>query len=670
MLPTTPISALRGIGPQSTRALAEMGISTVWDVLLLLPKRYRDDTQLTPIADVEPDKFVVVEGMVSQLKKNRSGPSKSHARLTLTDERSGDTIAVQFFQLHNSVFETLTVDARVRCAGKASGKPLALQHPEWQLITPGEQYPLPTTLTTFYTLPDRVHQKAWRRHVQAIWDALHETNALLDPIPDNIRKDFNFPTLKEALAMLHFPPAAMASDIDALNQFQHPAQQRFIFEELFLYQAQVLKSAHKLQNKSAFGFSEQSQSLEQFYASLPFEPTMAQHKVIAEILNDCSQTKAMLRLLQGDVGAGKTLVAAAVAIVAMANGYQVAMMAPTEILAEQHAKSFTEWLTPFGFKIQVLLGKHTAAEKFHAKKAIESGAVQCIIGTQALFQSGVAYHQLGLVIIDEQHRFGAKQRLALWQKGQDQNAMPHQLIMTATPIPRTLALTQYANFGVSVIDALPPGRQPVTTVAIGHHKRHAVIERIQTACEKGQQVYWVCPLIEESDKLSAVAVSQAFNELTSQLPNCRVAQIHGRVDDEVKAATMRAFAAGEIDILVATTVIEVGVNVPNATLMILDNAERLGLAQAHQLRGRVGRGEQQSYCVLLYKAPLSDVARERLDFLRQTSDGFAIAEKDWALRGAGDLLGTAQSGFGQWRFANLARDAHWLPKVAEAAQSL
>jgi ATP-dependent DNA helicase RecG len=476
------------------------------------------------------------------------------------------------------------------------------------------------------------------------------------------------PGLREALLTVHRPP--VDADVGALMSGTHPAQQRLAFEELLAHGLSLRRQRIALREHGAFPLPAARAPVDALRATLPFALTGAQQRVLTEVERDLAEGAPMLRLVQGDVGSGKTVVAALAAMQAVAAGRQVALMAPTELLAEQHLQNFHRWFEPHGVRVCWLAGKVTGKARRETLAAIADGSAQVVVGTHALMQGGVAFAKLGLVIVDEQHRFGVHQRLALRDKGLEGERVPHQLVMTATPIPRTLAMTAYADLDLSVIDELPPGRTPVTTVAVAAERRPELVERVRKACAEGRQAYWVCPLIEDSEEIEAQAAQTTFEQLSEALPELRVALLHGRMKPTEKQDTMRRFKAGELQLLVATTVIEVGVDVPNASLMVIENAERLGLAQLHQLRGRVGRGSAASSCVLLYQSPLGGIARERLDVMRRSNDGFVIAEKDLELRGPGELLGTRQTGLAAFRIADLARDARLLPQVAALADAL
>ncbi len=492
-----------------------------------------------------------------------------------------------------------------------------------------------------------------------------EAGTVPELLPDGILKEFGFPSLDTALRLLHRPPPE--APLSELASGRHPAQRRLAFEELLAHHLSLRRLREQLRRKGALPLTDRSDLLDRFTASLPFSLTGAQHRVLKEILADLASESPMLRLVQGDVGSGKTVIAAAAAIVAVASGCQAAIMAPTELLAEQHFRSFSTWLAALDIEPAWLTGGMAAAERKTSLRAIADGSAKVVIGTHALFQEGVQFNRLALAIVDEQHRFGVHQRHALRKKGADAGREPHQLIMTATPIPRTLAMTAYADLDVSIIDELPPGRLPVKTVAIPDSRRPEVVERVRDACGSNRQAYWVCPLIDESEVLEAQAAEDTAAKLAEALPELKVDLVHGRMKATRKDAVMQHFKAGDTDLLVATTVIEVGVDVPNAILMIIENAERLGLAQLHQLRGRVGRGSDKANCVLLYRSPLSQPARERVRILRDTNDGFEVARRDLELRGPGEVLGTRQTGLMQLKIADVMRDADLLPAIQKTA---
>jgi ATP-dependent DNA helicase RecG len=538
-------------------------------------------------------------------------------------------------------------------------------HPEYRRVaTLGEA--LPQTLTPIYPAIEGLTQGRLRGMIER---ALNNRDLpLRELLPPRLLESQRLPPLREALEFLHRPP--VGTQLTDLAGGRHPAQRRLAFEELLAHQLAMMELRRRLRQENAPMLLDPIDLTTRFTASLPFRLTGAQQRAVAEVVHDLAQAQPMARLVQGDVGCGKTVVAATAAARTIGSGLQAALMAPTELLAEQHARSLLRWFDPLGIQVVLLKSGQPARTRRAALEAIAEGRAQLIVGTHALFQEQVRFQRLGLIVIDEQHRFGVQQRLSLRDKGAQAGELPHQLIMTATPIPRTLAMTAYADLDVSIIDELPPGRTPVRTVVVPADKRAYIVQRIDEACAAGRQAYWVCPLIEESEELNCQAAEETAVALAEALPAHRVALVHGRMSAAEKDAVMQDFGAGKIQLLVATTVIEVGVDVPNASLMVVENAERMGLAQLHQLRGRVGRGLAESSCVLLYRSPLSQMARERLAAIRETNDGFEIARRDLELRGPGELLGTRQTGLAQLRIADLIRDADLLPSVRAAAGSL
>ena len=663
-----PVTALKGVGAKLAETLAKLHISSLQDLLFHLPARYQDRTRVVPLAGLRPGMDAVVEGEV-RAADVAFGRRRS---LAVRLQDTTGSITLRFFHFTAAQKNRLAPGTRVRCYGEArrGSAGIELYHPETEVM--GEDVsPVAETLTPIYPLTEGLGQGRLRALIgQGLdWLAAGHVTELLPA--ELLPRSLQIP-LAGALLYLHRPPAD--ADLAQLAEGQHPAQQRLALEELLAHHLSLLELRRTAAAVAAAPLPVNAALERDFLARLPFTPTSAQQRVGKEIADDLSGPAPMMRLLQGDVGAGKTLVAARAALQAIGAGHQCAVMAPTEILAEQHRINFSAWLEPLGITVAWLTGSMKAAERRAQLEAIEHGNAQLIVGTHALFQEGVTFHRLALVIIDEQHRFGVAQRLQLREKGATEGEVrtqPHQLIMTATPIPRTLAMSAFADLDCSVIDELPPGRQPINTVAISNERRYDVMERVQTAVKDGRQAYWVCTLIEESETLQAQAAESTAEELADTLDGVRVALVHGRMKPDAKELVMKAFKAGEVDLLVATTVIEVGVDVPNASLMIIENPERLGLAQLHQLRGRVGRGSIASHCVLMYSTPLSANGRARLQALRSHADGFAIAEEDLRLRGPGEILGTRQTGEIQHRIADLQRDAHLLPqvqKIAAAAQ--
>lgn len=664
LLVHTPITALKGVGPALAEKLAKIGLESLQDVLLHLPSRYQDRTRITPIRALRPGQDAVVAGVVMAADIVQG---KRRSLLVRIQDGSGG-LSLRFFHFSTAQKNALAKGVHVRCYGEvrpgATG--MEIYHPEYRVQHPDDVQTLHTTLTAIYPTTEGLTQLRLRALCLQALELLNP-RSLPDWLPPEIVKHYGLGSLEQAIRYLHQPPPD--ADLDELAEGVHWAQQRLAFEEMLTHQLSIQRVRASLRQQRAPQLPPARQLPPLFLNNLGFTPTGAQQRVGAEIEWDLSQNAPMLRLVQGDVGAGKTVVAALAALQALEAGYQVALMAPTEILAEQHFINFTKWLAPLNIEVAWLAGKLKGKARTSALAQIAAG-VPMVVGTHALFQDDVQFHNLALAIIDEQHRFGVQQRLALRKKGVDGIYSPHQLIMTATPIPRTLAMSAYADLDTSVLDELPPGRTPVNTIVLSDTRRADVVERVHVACLEGRQAYWVCTLIEESEELTCQAAQSTFEDLTLALVGQRVGLIHGRMKPAEKAEVMDAFKRGELQLLVATTVIEVGVDVPNASLMIIENPERLGLAQLHQLRGRVGRGSTASHCVLLYHAPLSQIGRERLAIMRETNDGFMIAEKDLELRGPGEMLGTRQTGLLQFKVADLMRDAPLLPAVREAACQL
>lgn len=661
---TTSCDQAKGIGKRIAHALAKLGINTLQDILFHLPLRYQDRTHITPIGDLRIGDEAVLQATITsqqQLYKPRL------QLITQITDGTGNCY-IRMFYFNAKQKQLLRMGARILCYGEVRHGRYGLEliHPEYRIIDSNYIPAMNTTYTPIYPTTEGVSQTTWRRISEQVLDILPNVSDGLELMPVSIRERFALPSLVEALQYVHRPPPE--ANLIQLMEGTHPAQQRLAFEELLAHQLSLRIFRDQIQKYIAPELSSNNNKITAFLAALPFKLTNAQNRVFDEIATDMSSNKPMLRLVQGDVGSGKTVVAGLAMLLAVENGWQAAMMAPTEILAEQHYQTLHRWLSPLGIEVGWLTGKLTGKAKTKAIQAIEDGSYQVIIGTHALFQKQVNFAKLGLVVVDEQHRFGVEQRLALRNKGAEANNFPHQLIMTATPIPRTLTMTAYADLDVSIIDELPPGRKAVSTVVIPNNRREEVIEKVKHACERKCQVYWVCTLIDESEQLEYQAAETTALTLQEQLGHeIKVSLIHGRLTPTEKEVIMQTFKAGEIDVLVATTVIEVGVDVPNASLMIIENPERLGLSQLHQLRGRVGRGSQESFCVLLYQTPLTDTAKERLAVMRETNDGFIIAERDLTLRGPGEILGTRQTGVMQLRIADLQRDNRLLPHVQQAA---
>ena len=657
-----PVTALRSVGGSLAEKLARLRVRTVQDLLFLLPLRYEDRTRVTPIGAVRAGERAVIEGTVELADV----VFRRRRQLLCRIADGSGAMLLRFFYFTAAQQAGLIAGTRVRCFGEARRGQSCLEiiHPEYRRVGEATTEKVEESLTPVYPATEGLQQGRLRQLTAAALQELH-SRGVCDWLPAALLRDLGLPSLQEALQFLHRPPPN--ANLEWLLAGRHPAQRRLAFEELLAQHLSLLLLRRDVRQEPGWGMSGSGDLVDRFLQTLPFKLTGAQLRAWHEIENDLAATSPMLRLVQGDVGCGKTIVAALAALRAIENGFQAAVLAPTELLAEQHARNFVKWLQEFDIPVVLLTSRLGARSRSKALETLRSGA-GIAVGTHALFQEGVEFKRLGLAVIDEQHRFGVHQRLLLREKGLCEGRYPHQLIMTATPIPRTLAMTAYADLDVTVIDELPPGRTAVRTVALPETRRADVVMRIHEACSQGRQAYWVCTLIEESDQLEAQAAEQTAEVLKQALPDIRIELIHGRSPAAHKDAVMEAFKAGRIDLLVATTVIEVGVDVPNASLMVIENAERMGLAQLHQLRGRVGRGVTQSNCVLLYKPSLSEIARERLAVMRSTNDGFEISRRDLELRGPGELLGTKQTGLMQMRIADLMRDADLLPQVHKAAQ--
>ncbi len=659
------VNELKGVGPKMAENLQKLGIEQVKDLLFHLPLRYQDRTQIFPIGSTDHGQEVLVEGKVEHSEIVYRG----RRMMICTVSDGTGMLTLRFFHFSKAQQTALSRGTRVSAFGEVRiGKTSReMVHPEYKILVNNDALNLTDALTPIYPATKGLQQRSLLR--LAI-QALSKLDGLSDLIPAALTEKYQLADLKVALKTLHQPTADVA--VLDLHIRNHPAQQRLIFEELLAHHLSLRKLREQQKQALGIPFRIQSTYFDRLKASLPFDLTNAQSRVINEINHDLSQSWPMSRLVQGDVGSGKTLVAAAAALSAIEAGFQVALMAPTEILAGQHVVSFSEWLTPLGLNVTLISGKLKVAEKRLALEQAANGECHIVIGTHALFQNNVHFQKLGLVIVDEQHRFGVHQRMTLRDKGKtsngDKETYPHQLVMTATPIPRTLAMTTYADMDYSVIDELPPGRTPVKTVVISNTRRGEIVQRINAVCEDGAQVYWVCTLIEESEALQCQNAEETWELLKDSLPDLNIGLIHGRMKSAEKEEIMANFKSGKTNLLVATTVIEVGVDVPNASLMIIENAERLGLAQLHQLRGRVGRGSKASSCVLMYQTPLSQNGKKRLEALRNSNDGFEIAKIDLEIRGPGEVFGTRQTGELQFRIANLMEDQFLLPKVQEAAQ--
>ena len=668
-----PVATLRGVGPHVAERLATRGIMQVQDLWLHLPLRYEDRTRITPIRQLRHGESAQVHGRIEAVERSFRG--RPMLKVAVGDE-SDATLVLRFFHFHAAQVKALRIGARILCHGEARAGQFGAEmvHPGYRVLDDETQLRLGDALDPVYPAIEGIGPVQLARVIGTALEHLPDDDAL-ELLPPGLFDGLALPHWHEAVRLLHRPPPGI--DLAELALHRHPAQVRLALEELLAHQLSLRRQRLAVKRQGAQALKPRGRLAQRLRKGLSFALTGAQQRVLDEIFRDLSRPEPMLRLVQGDVGSGKTIVAALAALAAIESGAQVALMAPTELLAEQHAQAFAAWFEPLGIEIVWLAGKVKGKARESALARIAAGA-GIVIGTHALLQEPVAFAHLALVIVDEQHRFGVHQRLVLRDKGASGAQVPHQMVMTATPIPRTLAMTAYADLDVSVIDELPPGRTPVQTVAINAQRRDELIQRIRVACGEGRQAYWVCTLIEESDeppapgapKIDAQAAQTAYDLLREQLPDVCVGLIHGRMKPAEKQATMAAFKAGEIQLLVATTVIEVGVDVPNASLMLIENAERLGLAQLHQLRGRVGRGAAASSCVLMFRTPLSQMARERLAVMRETTDGFRIAEKDLELRGPGELLGTRQTGLAGFRIADPVRDSALLPQVQSAADAL
>ena len=656
---STSIKALSGVGDAMAELLAKLHIHTPTDLLFHLPRGYEDRSRIIPLHLLKLGQSVLIEGTVQSIDH----PAGRKPSLAVQVADGHGRITLRFYQVYAGLKDKFVVGRSVRAFGEVriGTRGLELNHPDFQMVSLGMALP-PSRLTAIYPSTEGLSQARLRKLVDQV---LNDFPANLpELLPTGVARTYD---MQAALRYVHQPP--VDADIMDLEEGRHPAQQRLIFEELVAHQISLLMRRDFVRAIPAPVLPPSKRLAKQLLAGLPFKPTGAQTRVTSEISADLAKPEPMLRLVQGDVGAGKTLVAALAACQALEAGWQVALMAPTEILAEQHAINFRQWLAPLGIEVAWLAGKQKGKARQASEHAVATGLAQMVVGTHALFQEAVHFAHLGLVIIDEQHRFGVDQRLALREKGHA-GLSPHQLIMTATPIPRTLAMSAYGDLDTSIIDELPPNRTPITTVTVPFARREDVIDRVAINCADGRQAYWVCTLVEQSETLDAQAAEDTYADLVARLPHLKIGLVHGRMKPDDKQAVMQQFKAGELQLLIATTVIEVGVDVPNASLMIIENAERLGLSQLHQLRGRVGRGATASFCVLMYNTPLSPNGVERLSTLRDSTDGFVIAEKDLELRGPGELLGTRQTGVLGFRLAQLQRDQHLLPQAQRLAERM
>ena len=681
------VEVLKGVGPGVAAKLEKLGIYRVQDLLFHLPLRYEDRTRVVPMGSLQHGQHAVIEGVIEHAEvryggKRRGGRGGRSLLCHIADGTG--SVLMRFFYFNSTQQANLASGVRVRCYGEArfNNQRIEMVHPEYRRLLDGQAAAVEETMTPVYAKTEGVHQALLRNLIDQV---LHKFDGekLEEYVPDALLKKYCFPDLHQAVQMLHHP--SPDTSLDKLEQCKHPAQQRMIFEELLAHQLSLMSVRQRVKKEQADPLPLDAKQFDVFRQRLDFDLTSAQQAVIGEILHDVAKTSPMMRLLQGDVGSGKTVVAAFAVLAAISSGKQAVVMAPTEILVRQHFESLIPLAEASGARLAVLTGrdKGKARKKLlealaegkdkgrlrqNKLKAIKDAGVHIIVGTHALFQDDVEFNKLRLIIIDEQHRFGVHQRLALKEKGRFDGGIPHQLIMTATPIPRSLAMTAYADLDYSVIDALPSGRKPVSTVVVSEQRRQEVLGRVASACAGGEQAYWVCTLVEESEVLQCQAAEETASVLQQSLPELSIGLVHGRMKQEQKNAVVDHFKQGDINLLVATTVIEVGVDVPNASLMVIENAERLGLAQLHQLRGRVGRGVKQSACVLIYSSPLSQRGKQRLAILRETSSGFVIAQKDLEMRGPGEVLGTRQTGLMQMRIADIVRDTSWLSEVNAASR--
>ncbi|MCW8929198.1 MAG: ATP-dependent DNA helicase RecG [Gammaproteobacteria bacterium] len=697
------IIVLKGIGEKMLERFARRSLYTLNDLLFHLPIKYQDKTRIVPISSLRIGDSALVKGELIQCKTH----FLRRAVLTCEINDGSGVISLRFFHFNKQqaagLARALEQGKWLKCFGeiKRGRQSLEITHPEYRIVDQDQTIQVEETLTPIYPTTEGLSQLALRNAIRQVIEHLKQQVQQIETQPPNelvqdflpplIREDLQLPPLPEALIYLHAPPPDCP--VFELIEGNDPYRQSLVFEELLAHQLSMKRAYQRQTQHYAYPLTKSTQSYStEFLKQLPFQLTGAQSRVVADIASDISRSHPMQRLVQGDVGSGKTVVAALAALYTIENRFQAALMAPTELLAEQHRDNFQHWLEPLGLNVAWLSGKSKARQRKEALLSIADGSAQLIVGTHALFQDEVEFHQLGLVIIDEQHRFGVHQRLSLIQKGKkihidaepqsNSNSKikkdhqlkkvfyPHQLIMTATPIPRTLAMTAYADLDCSIIDELPPGRTPVETVVLSEQRRDDILQRVHQACLSGRQAYWVCTLIDESEVLQCQAAEQTYELLCRQLSDLPIGLVHGRMKPDEKKAVMQSFKRGEILLLIATTVIEVGVDVPNASLMIIENAERLGLSQLHQLRGRVGRGSQSSVCVLMYGSPLSKNGKARLMTLRETNDGFEVARKDLALRGPGEVLGTRQTGLAEMKIADIIRDQHLIPEVNALAQTL
>ena len=649
-----PIISISGLGQKTSDRLNQLGIHTLEHLLFHLPSRYQDKTTITSLSRASVEDEILIEVTIDRIEVI---PARQRQLLCYLSDNQNQRVLLRFFHFTQYQKQALIRGETIQCFGeiKIGRQGLEMHHPEYRIISQDQKPLLESTLTPVYPLCAGVSQNKMKQWVNNALDVLKAS--VIDDYFEKITQS-TMPSLKDSLFLLHHPNKN--EDLSKIEAFTHISQQRLIIEELAAHQLSLLKIKEARKSKESKKISIKNALSNKLLSSLEFDLTSAQSRCISQINEDLSTSEPMHRLLQGDVGSGKTIVAVFALLQAAENNFQTAVMAPTEILARQHLQNFSNYLSPLGIQIAFLSGSQNTQERKDNLSLIENGKAKVIIGTHALFQENVYFEDLALVIIDEQHKFGVHQRLSLSKKA---SLTPHQLVMTATPIPRSLTMSAYADLDTSIIDELPPGRQTIETVALSNARRDELITKIKQISKEGRQIYWVCTLIEESEALRAESAEKTFTYLTDNLRELKVVMIHGRLTKSEKEIIMSDFSSGKTNLLVATTVIEVGVNVPNASLMIVENAERLGLAQLHQLRGRVGRGSEKSACVLLYQSPLSQTAKERLDILRQSNDGFLIAQKDLELRGPGEILGTQQTGIASMKIADIVRDSYLLKQV-------
>lgn len=656
---------LTGIGSQLSEKLQRLGIYTLFDLLLHLPFRYQDRTRITAIRDLSLNQPGVVLGTITSSQWMSGRRKVYHCDL----EDASGSLGLRFFHMPAFQQNRLKIGQTIKVFGEVKSKPYGLEmiHPEIEVQDLHHPPKVQEFYTPWYPSTQGMHQSTWRKLIQQLFKEFHQEIIDLEWLSANELQRLKLPRIYDALSTLHFPSPEHQTDV--LCSPLHPARCRLALDEFISHalSMQLLRQQNQNFNAKAYSTPPAIDSL--LTANLPFQLTSAQQQVIQEIRQDLNQTEPMLRLLQGDVGSGKTIVCALIALAVLNAGHQVAFMAPTDLLSEQHYQNMQKWLQPLGYEV-VRLNRSTATkEKKQNYTHIANGKAQVIVGTHALFQDKVIFQHLGLVIIDEQHRFGVLQRLKLIEKA-NPNFHPHQLFVTATPIPRTLALTQFSHFDVSIIDKLPQGRKPIKTAVLPQNKREELIERIKPILQQKGQIYWVCTRIEEDEQAQILATEEIETYLNTNLPSSKIERIHGKLKAVEKDSIMQEFKQGDYDILVATTVIEVGVDVPNANIIIIENAERLGLSQLHQLRGRVGRGQDEAYCILLYNPPLSEQSQKRLHIIRQSSDGFWLAEQDLLIRGSGDLFGTQQTGFTEFKIAQIPDHIEYLKLSTTIAQQL